>query len=61
MTTTQEPFSAKLVWFNAGPAWTCQKENRHVITIHWGDNDKARKLAEETAARLNKLFPVDNS
>jgi len=48
-------YTAKLVWFNKGPAWTCQKDNRHVITIHWGDTMHSRKQAQDTAARLELI------
>ena len=47
------PYTAKLVWFKFGPAWTCQLDGKHVITIHHGDNELSWAAAMITAARLN--------
>lgn len=46
-------YSAKLVWFTKGPAWTCQLNDRHVITIHHGDSEASWVAAMLTAAKLN--------
>ena len=54
-TNTEKLYSAKLVWFAAGPAWTCQKYGKHVITIHHGDAPEAKALAIADCEKLEPL------
>ena len=54
-TVTETLYTAKLVWFAAGPAWTCQKFGKHVITIHHGDTLESKDAAVATCAKLEPL------